>query len=42
MEKLYNAPELEILEAKLLDDVCAPSQGDITDPGVGDSDGDEI
>ncbi len=42
MRSLYNAPEAEILEIKLVTDICAPSQGDITDPGVGDEDGDEI
>lgn len=42
MKSLYNAPEAEILEVKLVTDICGPSQGDVTDPGVGDEDGDEI
>ena len=42
MKNLYGAPEAEILEVKLAEDVCGPSQGDMTDPGVGDADGDEI
>ena len=42
MKNLYSAPEAEILVIRLTDDVCGPSQGDLTDPGVGDLDGDEI
>jgi len=42
MKSLYEAPEAELLKIKLVSDICGPSQGDLTDPGVGDEDGDEI
>ena len=44
MRNLYKSPEADILEIKLVSDICGPSQGDITDvPGdYEDPDGDEI
>ena len=35
MSKFYNAPEAEILEIKLVTDICGPSQGTVAD-GVED------
>lgn len=44
MRSLYNAPEAEILEIKLVSDICGPSQGDMTDvpDDFIDEEGDEI
>ena len=39
MKSVYNAPEAEILEIKLVTDICTPSQEGVTDPGVEDFDG---
>ena len=41
MPKFYNAPEAEILEIKLVTDICGPSQGDVTDAPA-DPDGDLV
>ena len=41
MKSLYNAPEAEILEIKLVTDICSPSQGSVTD-APGDPDGDLV
>ncbi len=44
MRNLYDAPEAQILEIKLVSDICGPSQGDLTDvpDDYVDPDGDEI
>ena len=42
MPKFYNAPEAEILEIKLVTDICSPSQGLVTDPGEEDYEGGDL
>ncbi len=42
MKNFYDAPEFKILEIKTDSEICGPSQAEITNPGVGDPDGDLI